>query len=224
MCCSQLAANTGRKNNAKNAYLRTIAQLCPAVSSQLRHLSTIGKSPKQQYVLHMSPQYMANFGRLTAEIGSGVWGTPANFNWFRVLPSLLQRRRSPEASGQSNFARCLAMSCAGTLYIHFRGSCPWWNFPQCKIHFTSKSCFRLYLQRYCTAFQQRASAKLCGVGDVVQGMELWNFRRGRHLYSARRPSRWTSAHILVPLFCLNTPWTHWCWKHQLSADPADSVY
>jgi len=38
------------------------------------------------------------------------------------------------------------------------------------------------------------SAKLCG---VVQGMELRNFRRGRHLYSAGRPSRWASAHILL---------------------------
>jgi len=28
-------------------------------------------------------------------------------------------------------------------------------------------------------------------------MELGNFRRGRHLYSAERPSRWASAHILV---------------------------
>jgi len=38
-----------------------------------------------------------NFGSLTAEIGSGVWGTPANFNRFRVLASLLQRRHSLEA-------------------------------------------------------------------------------------------------------------------------------
>jgi len=27
---------------------------------------------------------MMNFGPLTAEIGLVVWGTPANFNWFRV--------------------------------------------------------------------------------------------------------------------------------------------
>jgi len=40
---------------------------------------------------------MANFSPLTAEIGSGVWGTPANFNGFHVLPSLLQRCRSLEA-------------------------------------------------------------------------------------------------------------------------------
>jgi len=32
---------------------------------------------------------MVNFGLLTAEIGSGVWGTPANFNGFRVLAALL---------------------------------------------------------------------------------------------------------------------------------------
>jgi len=32
---------------------------------------------------------MVNFGPLTAEIGSGVWGTPANFNGFRVFAALL---------------------------------------------------------------------------------------------------------------------------------------
>jgi len=32
---------------------------------------------------------MVNFGPLTAEIGSGVWGTPTNFNGFRVLAALL---------------------------------------------------------------------------------------------------------------------------------------
>jgi len=30
-----------------------------------------------------------NFGLLTAENGSGVWGTPPNFNGFRVLAALL---------------------------------------------------------------------------------------------------------------------------------------
>ena len=32
---------------------------------------------------------MVNFGPLVAEIGSLVWGTAANFNWFRVLAALL---------------------------------------------------------------------------------------------------------------------------------------
>ena len=41
------------------------------------------------------PDNMVNFGLLTAEIDLRVWGTQANFNGFRVLASLLQRRRSP---------------------------------------------------------------------------------------------------------------------------------
>jgi len=41
---------------------------------------------------------MANFGPLVAEIVSLVWGAPANFNGFRVLASLLQRRRWTEAN------------------------------------------------------------------------------------------------------------------------------
>jgi len=36
----------------------------------------------------------------------------------------------------------------------------------------------LYWQRYCTALEQRSSSKFCG---VVQGMELRNFCRGRHV-------------------------------------------
>ena len=39
------------------------------------------KLVKQQYLLQMSP--------LAAEILSGVLGTPANFNGFRVLAALL---------------------------------------------------------------------------------------------------------------------------------------
>ena len=50
MCCKRLAGNTGRKNR----HLRTIAQLCQAISSQLRHVSTIWKNVKQQCALHMS--------------------------------------------------------------------------------------------------------------------------------------------------------------------------
>jgi len=96
--------------------------------------------------------------------------------------------------GQPNFARCLAVSWAGTLYTFSEVVATWRNSAWCKIHFTSKSCVLLYWQRYCTALQHRASAKFCG---VVQGMELRNFHRGRQLYSSGRPSRWASAHILV---------------------------
>jgi len=46
------------------------------------------KRVKQQYLLHMLYN-MVNFGPLVAEIISLVWGTPANFNGFRVLAALL---------------------------------------------------------------------------------------------------------------------------------------
>ena len=59
------------------------------------------QSVKNRLNINMSSTCLhntANFGALTAEICWRVWGTPANFNLFRVSPSLLQRRRSPEAN------------------------------------------------------------------------------------------------------------------------------
>jgi len=41
---------------------------------------------------------MANVGPLMAEIGLPVWGTRANFNRFRILALLLQRRCWTEAN------------------------------------------------------------------------------------------------------------------------------
>jgi len=76
------------------------------------------------------PHNMVNFGPLAAEIVWLVWGTPGNFNGFRVLTELLH----------------------GTLVV--------------------------------------------GVSQTAA------FNRGRHLYSAGRPSRWALAHIssLRPVF------------------------
>ena len=64
--------------------------LCRAISSQLRHVSTIGKKLLSSSISSTCPHNMVNFGPLAAEIVSLVWGTPANFNWFRVLAALLQ--------------------------------------------------------------------------------------------------------------------------------------
>jgi len=62
---------------------------------------------------------MANFGPLTAEICWRVWGTQANLNSFRVLASLLQRRRLPEVNQTLHDVWPSA-----TLCIHFRGLLP----------------------------------------------------------------------------------------------------
>jgi len=43
MCCTQLAGNAGPKRSPKIRHLGTIPQICRAISSQRRHISTIGK-------------------------------------------------------------------------------------------------------------------------------------------------------------------------------------
>jgi len=135
------------------------------------------------------PHNMTNFGPLSAEIGSGVWGTPENYNEFRVLPSLLQRRRSLEAN--QTLHDVWPSPGWYAIYTFSAAAGYWRNFARCKIHFASKSCILLY---WPALLHGNQAAKLRG---VVQGMELRNFCRGRHLYSAGLPSRWASAHILV---------------------------
>jgi len=84
----------------------------------------------------------------------------------------------------------LAVSWAATLCIHFGGSCPLTEFR----HVQNSLRVQVLRSPILAALLHCSPTKVCG---VVQGMELWNFRRGRHLYSAGRPSRWASAHILV---------------------------
>ena len=51
------------------------------------------------------PDNMVNVGLLTAEIVSGVWGTPTNFNGFRVLASLLHAVHGIRAVGAGQTLR-----------------------------------------------------------------------------------------------------------------------
>ena len=73
---------------AKIRRLGTVAQLYRPISSQLSNVSTIGKLLNSN-VSPTCPHNMVNFGPLTAEICWRVWGTPANFNGFRILAALL---------------------------------------------------------------------------------------------------------------------------------------
>jgi len=98
-----LASNTGRKKSSKNRHLGTIAQLCRAISSQLRHVSTIGKKLLSTNISSICSHNMVNFGPLAVELDP-VFGAPLQIS---------------------------------------TGFASW--------------------QRYCTAVQYLASAKLCGV-------------------------------------------------------------
>ena len=107
MRCTLLAENTRRKNR----HFGTILQLCRAVSSQLRHVSTIGKNLLNNNTSSTCPDNMVNFGLLTAEICWRVWGTPSNFNGFRVLAALLHGTLVVGVS------RTLRRWTEGTIYI-----------------------------------------------------------------------------------------------------------
>jgi len=84
--------------DTKDRNLGAIAQLCRAISSQLRHIATIGKKLLSSNISSTCPHNMVNLSLLAAEIVSLVAGTPANFNGFRVFALLLQRCRSTEAN------------------------------------------------------------------------------------------------------------------------------
>ena len=106
---------------------------------------------------------MVNFGPLTAEI-SLPGRAPQEISYFQRVSHLgFVCAPTSLSGGQPNFAWCLAVSCACTLYIHFWRLLPPNGTARCKIHFASKSCVLLYWQHHCTALEQWALAKLCGV-------------------------------------------------------------
>jgi len=96
-------------------------KICSAMSSQLRHVSRIGKSLLNSNIFSTSPRNMVNFGPLTAEICWWVWGTPGNFNRFRILASLLHRHRSMEVNRTLQDV-WLSPGLVHNMYI-FGGSC-----------------------------------------------------------------------------------------------------
>jgi len=97
MCCTRLAANTGRKKSLKICHLGTIVQLCCCIFATKARIDS-RKKLLNSNISFTCPYNKANVSPLTAEIGLPVRGTPSHFNGFRAMASLLQRRRSPEAN------------------------------------------------------------------------------------------------------------------------------
>ena len=192
--------------DAKNRHFGTIAQLCRAISSQLRHISTIGKKLfKQQYVLHMSAQY----GELRPTSG---WDRFANLRhsskFQRVSPLAFVTAATSLTEDQPNFAQCLAVSWAGKLYIHFRGFLPPdWILSGAKFTLRPSLAFAyMYIGN--------GTARHTSSGRQPNFAAL---NRGRHLYSAARPSRWALAHILVifNFVVLSVRYTQWTIKSDI---------
>jgi len=111
---------------AKNRQLGTIAQLCRAISLQLRHVSTTGKNLLSSNMSFRCSHNMVNFGPLAAEIDPVVWGIPANVNGSRVLAALLH---GTPVVGVSQTLWCWK---EGAIYVrqsdHHVGHCPTFYF------------------------------------------------------------------------------------------------
>jgi len=86
-------------DDAKNRHLGTITQLCRAISK-----ARIDSRKKNLLSINISstcPHNMVNFGPRTAEIGSTIWGTPANLTGFA---SWLRYCTASSSGRQLNFA------------------------------------------------------------------------------------------------------------------------
>jgi len=89
MCCTRLAANAGPKKFAKKSpsghHRTTLSGYIFATKARIDNW----KKTCYSNISYTYPHNMVNFGPLAAEIVSLVWGTPGNFNGFRVLAALL---------------------------------------------------------------------------------------------------------------------------------------
>ena len=101
--------------------------------------------------------------------------------------------------GQPNFARCLAASCAGRIFIRFEGSCPVTEFYQVQ----NSLCMPVLRSPILPTLLYGTWA--VGVSQTLRrgtrnGITELSLRRGCHLYSVGRPSRLASAHILLCIY------------------------
>ena len=123
-CCTGLAEIQDAKKSPKITIWATSHNLSGYIFATAARIDN-RKNLSNSSMFSRCRHNIVNFGPLAAEVSSGVWGTPTNFNGFR-LGSVAARYSS--SGRQPNFAA---------------------------------------------------------------------LNRGRHLYSAGRPSRWALAHILV---------------------------
>jgi len=120
MCCTRLAGNTGRKMTQKIANCASSQTLSSYIFATKACIDN-RKNLLSSNMCSRCPHNMVNFGPLTAEIGWRVLGHPSKFQGVSRLGFVTAA--TSLIACQPNFARCLAVSWAGTLYI-FVGSCP----------------------------------------------------------------------------------------------------
>ena len=88
MCAARGSLQIQDAKSRQNRHLGTIVQLRYIFPTKAR-IDNRKKNLLSSNTSSTYPYNMVNFGTLAAEIVSLVWGTPANFNGFRVLVALL---------------------------------------------------------------------------------------------------------------------------------------
>jgi len=115
MCCTQLAANTGRKKSPLRHHRTTLSgyifRTKACINNRKKNLLNTNTSST-------CPVNMVNFGLLTAEIRWRVWGTPAT-KFQRVLRLGSVTAWQSSSRCQPNFA---ALSRGRHLYLAGRPS------------------------------------------------------------------------------------------------------
>ena len=86
-CCTQLAENTGCKKSPKIHHLCTIAQVCQAISSQLRHISTVWKNLLNSNISSTCP-HNTSYGELRPTSGWDRFVSLGHSSWFQRVSRL----------------------------------------------------------------------------------------------------------------------------------------
>ena len=89
MYSMRLPANAGPKNSPSGHHHTTLSGYIFTTKARIDNRKKLAK----QLRLPTCPHNMVNFGPLAAEMFWRVWGTPTNFNGFRVLAALLHGTR-----------------------------------------------------------------------------------------------------------------------------------
>ena len=120
MCCTRLVGNTGCKNLPSGHHRTTL------LLGRIFATKTCIDNRKKLFNSNISAicRYnTVNFGPPTNGWDPfGNLGHPSKFQRVSGLGSVTAA--TSLTGGQPNFARCLAISWGGTVYIHFVGFCP----------------------------------------------------------------------------------------------------
>jgi len=93
-CCTRLAENTvSKKSRQKSPSGHHHTNLSGYIFATKARIDNRKKNWLSSNTSSTCSHNMVNFGPLVAEIGLPVWGTPANFNRFRVLAASLHGRQ-----------------------------------------------------------------------------------------------------------------------------------